>query len=454
MSIASGGAHPLNSEFHSANVWPVSDSVPAEEQALVTSHDEGVGVGGLDPITAVSVDTGRAYEDYGKVLQPGVIYSSNDESIGSIVTYASQRVHTQTYLEEAYIEPGDLNEAGLYTQYADRSTYFYVVNPKREATVRQIACDRRGLLSLPTLHNFEIDAETLREVAGVARVADINPKSAVEISALASRPIEEGDKSKGDFQAVLQLYTRMLRNSLEQGHEYWLLNTYDALATRLHMLIGKDQMKVIGEPRDYLGSMTRPYLIKPQDVVRSILGSSDKKFDFHKAYLRNQFAGLNDRKVPADIRELLAANEIPTTDTSPIDRLIHSKKAWAMTALGAYCTARAIPFGEIDQFEGSVPMLWAIDIGTVPTYVKGLEMSAVGKTVGARAVGFGLASASFAAPYAYAYAEGNDYPPTVNLAIATFAGVCAVKEVATQIWQRRSERHLVAGLRQLNQDEE
>lgn len=387
----------------------------------------------------------RVYEDYSHVLAPNLIHSSRDSQLGDLTTYVAQRVHTQVYLEAGYITPSDLDERGLYTQYAERSTYFYTANDKREATVRQVECGREGLLTLPTLHEFEIDPEALKASAGVRRVADIKPKSIVEISALATRPIEAGGKARADFQAVLQLYTEMLRNSLEQGHEYWVLNTYDALASRLKILIGDDQMQAIGESRDYLGSETKPYLIKPGDVIRNILKPGEK-FAMHRGYLKQQFAGVDDSKIPKDIKELLEQNEIETNSPSRLERIRGNKKAWAMFGLGAYCTARALPFGGIEQFEGSTAALWAIDIGTVPTYVKGIEMGLFGRSLGSRAVGYSMATASFAAPYIYAYAEGNDYPPVINATIGTIAGACAVKEVVSQTLKSRSESHLTAGL--------
>lgn len=392
-------------------------------------------------------------ELFSDVLEDGMIYSSRDKQFGPLVRSVAQKLHTQTYLREAYIKPDDLSNDGLYHQYADRSTYFYRRTARRAVAVRQIECGRGGLLTLPTAHNFEIDPDRLKAAAGVEKLRDISKKKTVEISALASQALEGPADAKEDLMSVPLLYSEMLRHSLEQGQEYWLLNTYDSLARNLRMLIGKDQLHQIGEARDYLGSVTTPYLIKPQDVVRTILSSESRRFDFQKAHLKHVFDGIDDRLIPKDIRLLMDDNGIEANKTSDVKRIVTNPRVLAMSGLAAYCTARVLPFGGIEEFDGSIAALWAIDIGTVPTYVKGVEMATTGKTATTRSIGYTMATGSFAAPYVYAISEGKDYPPAVNIGIGAFAGAAVVSEVVQQYRTRYSEKRLIQGLQAAHEED-
>lgn len=377
---------------------------------------------------------------------PDGVYASSDPEFGDAIGEVAQALHTEKYLRVSYIKPEDLDENGLYTDYAGRSTYYYTKVAERAATVRQIGCDKKeGISSLPTLHNFAIDPEALKGAAGVDKLVDIKPRETVEISALASNG--PNGITDADLNTVHLLYARMLRDSLENGHKYWVLNTYPALAKRLKLLIGEDQLHTIGESREYMGSETTPYLIKPQEVVRRLLGSDDSRFDYHKAYLREVFAGIQDHKIPKDIKELFETNEIDSVSAAWLKRLVTNKHFLIGSFLAAYCSARALPVGGIDEFEGSAAVFWGIDIGTAYPYAHGLYTMHTAKSLGGRALGATEATGSFAAPYVYLYMEGNDYPPYVHAAIGAFAAYTVAKETISSRRRRLGERRLEENLR-------
>ncbi|HKR81442.1 MAG TPA: hypothetical protein VJR27_00375 [Candidatus Saccharimonadales bacterium] len=380
-----------------------------------------------------------------QVIIPG-IYSSEDPIFGQTVTLKAQRLHTSKYLEKEYIAPEDLDEDNLYTDYADRSTYFLMDTGEKVATVRQIACDKKeGLLSLPTVQNFELDIEAVKSAAGVKKLADIKPAEAVEVSALAAEGKHGQIVRDNETDAVLMLYSRMLRASMEKGQRYWMLNTVSGVVNRLTRVVGEDHIHQIGQPRHYLGSETTPYLVKPQDIVRSLLMNEDPKMEWRKDYLRNVFNGLNAKKVPKDIQALFEENNIETTTSPKWRKIIVNPKIIATAGLAAYCAVRAVPAAEIDGFHGDVEALWSIDFATIYPYVQGLEMAYRGATLGKRVLGLAEASAAFAAPYAYLYAEGTNYPNYINVAIGSVAAVGIAKEVTMHHLKNHREKTLVQG---------
>jgi hypothetical protein len=388
-------------------------------------------------------------------LLPHIDVFSSDApgAFGEQTKYAAQKLHTDVYLEHGFIKESDVNDLGFYVdEYVDRSTYWYVKNGSKVAAARQIDCDKKeGILSLPTIHNFAIDPDELAETAGVRSVVDLKPKEVVEISALASRKTEDG--VRGDFDAVPALYTTLLRRSLEQGHKLWVLNVDPHFIRKLNGLLGEDQVHILGQSMQYMGPATTPVAINPQEVVRKILGTKDEAYDFHKAYLRGILTGVKDRNIPKDIRGLLAENEIPTSRTSALGRLVTNKEVAVQAGMMAYSAARAFPAAGLSEFHGNVWDLWSIDIATSIPYVRGLFSMYTSNSIPRRVGGAAMAVSSFVAPYAYLYAEGNSYPAYVNGIVGGLVTTAVGKEIFSRHRRAHKEAVLDAGLRQPLEDE-
>lgn len=385
------------------------------------------------------------------------IFSSTGPFTGDLVQEAGQELRTQVYLEHGFITEDELDSDGVYRdKYEDRSVYFYSRNGTKDGTIRMIDCDakkRGGIASLPTFEDFSIEPELLKEALGVERLTDIDPKKTVEISALASM-FKKDPGEKGELDAIPALYSIMLRHSLEQGHTAWVFSTHPAVQKILKGLIGEEQLHQVGDPMYHMGTKDTPYVVKPQEVVRKLLGSSDPKYDFHKLYLRRIFDGMDARNVPKDIRDILDANEIEYQTPSRMERILSSRKNLGRLgvngALIAYTTARAVPLSQLHQFHGGdigVGIFWGLDTAPVPLYVWGMEKTFSNKsTTRERALGAVAAAGTFAAPYAYAYAEGSHYPGYVNAAVAGFIGLAVGTEAVKRVSRKRQEQDLTARL--------
>jgi hypothetical protein len=363
------------------------------------------------------------------------------------------------YLREGFITEADTNEEGLYLdEYAEHSSYYFVVNGKKNAVARQINADGKyGIFSLPTFKHFACDPEKIKEVAGVSSLTDLKPEEVVEISALSSEkkdrsaeaagePTPNEDKLQDNLQAVPFLYAQMLRDSVEKGHKLWITNMEQPLTQAITSMIGSEQLVAVGDPKEYMGPATTPVALSPQSTIESVLTSELPYMDIYKDYVRTVFKGVNVDKVPKEFAQLLEANGIETSRESFIKRKVLSREGKiqiaAQTAMLAYSIGRIAPLMNTDEFKGSNEALIGIDLATSVPYTYGALKMFTGKNPKDKLVGAALAIPSFVAPYAYYYAQGEGYPTKVNAYVGALVLGALGKEVGNRIAARRKANKL------------
>lgn len=384
------------------------------------------------------------------------ILKSDHPQYGAEVEIAAQRLSTDVFLERNYISKDEV-AAGVYLdQYAPRSTYYLAKNGIKISTGRQIACDKKeGILSLPTAKYFSVDPEKLANVAGVPSVADLKPNEVVEISAVAKEFIkgEEGQGSKKrtltDPDAVIALYSSMIRTSVEKGQKLWIMNVDPPFVRYLGMMIGQSQVHVLGEPREYMGPATVPIALNPQEVVRHLLSSPETDVQRYAAgHVREALSGLDDRRVPKGLRELLAEQDIPVVHYAEWKRLATDPHLIAQLGMLAYSASRAWPASQAPGFDGNVWALWGIDVGTSPFYVWGLKEAYTGKSPLRKALGALMAAGTFIAPYAYFYGANSkhEYPSYVNGIVGAFVISAVANEARSRIGYNKRKSALTKAL--------
>lgn len=407
---------------------PIIEVVPPQEVASFRDQNP-VSKFGFDPLDGLSLEAGR--------------------------------LHARVYLKEdnGYVTPEDIDERGLLTEEADpytsASTYFYASDEEISVVARQISVPSKqgsrqerkqikeqGIGYLPTLKEFSCDTDVITATAGVEQLSDLKDSEVVEISGLAS----EGD---GTHWSVVRVYSEMMRTSMEEGHKLWVMSTDSRLTPMLDFIL-LDNLKEMGESKEYMGSVSDPRCMNPTEVLRSYLNLSEdelKDNDFI-AKTRDIFfgslEGMNVDRLPDDIVEGLIEAGVNIEKSGKLRGMFKKHKASivAGSILTAYAGARAIPLAGIDEFSGSPAIFAAIDIGTVPPYTAGLEALYSRKSRLARKIGGGvLASASFIAPYAYLYAEGEEYPSYVNGFVAGMIAVgVAADVIPKRLARKRSEQ--------------
>jgi len=376
---------------------------------------------------------------------PSIVLSSEDKREGDSVRNMAQELNTKVYLDEGYISSEEIGEDGVYKdQYAARSVYFFAENSLRSSTMRYIKADKRaGIMSLPTAKNFAVDADIIRQAAGVARLANLQSKEVIEVSALAS--VQHGDVNlgrRGELDATRLIYARVLRDSLDQGHKLWLLNTHEKLVVHLERLLGKEQIHRLGDTKEYMGSPTVPVAINPQDVVRTALQDETPMGDMKRQYLKQTLQGVSDRYLDQEMLGLLEAHDIASERSPLLQRTLRHRKALAYAGISAFVVGRALPIAGVEGFEGNAGIFFAIDAATVFPYTWGLIEAATAKKPGRRVIGGAIAGASFAAPYAYFGLAGNEYPDWVNAAIGGYVGLAGLLAVTEVVKDRHIQLRL------------
>jgi hypothetical protein len=361
-----------------------------------------------------------------------IVMSSADTTQTDTIKKQAQELHTKVYLEKGYITADEIDDDGIFNdEYADRSVYLFAENSFRDSTCRYIKADKKdGIMSLPTTKNFSVDPDILRDAAGVDRLSNIRPRDVIEVSALAS--VQHGDINqgkRGELDATRLLYARVLRDSLDQGHKLWVLNTHENLVRHLEILLGKEQIHRLGDTKDYMGSPTVPVAINPQEVVRTALEDETPMGDMKRQYLSETLQGVSDRHLDKKMLQLLESHGIAYERSPLLKRTLRHRKAIAYAAIAGYTAARAIPVAHIDGFEGNVGVFFAIDFATSFPYTWGLVEVVTARSPAKRIAGGAVAAGSFAAPYVYFWAEGNDYPAWVNGVVGGIVGVAGIMAV-------------------------
>jgi hypothetical protein len=377
------------------------------------------------------------------------VVTSRDKLYGQEVKEAAQMLHTQVYLDKGYIDAADIDARGIFSdKYSSRSTYLLSENEYRRSACRYISADKKdGILSLPTAEHFSIDPAVIQQVAGINRLSDLKHREVIEVSGLASLQMDPAIKKSGrreELDATRLLYASIIRHSLDEGHKVWLLNIDEKLLRSLEILIGNEQVHRLGKAHEYMGPSTVPVAINPQEVVRAAFADESDFGDMKRQYLLESLPGVRSKHLPKDIKELLTEHNIPYEEEAQLRRLLTNRRALGYAGIIGYSSGRVLLVGDVEEFHGSIPLLWAIDVGTAVPYTWGLIETVSAKTPVRRAVGATVASGSFVAPYAYFWAEGQDYPPYVNAVVGGLIGTATLFEVVKARKDRKIARRLKA----------
>jgi hypothetical protein len=396
--------------------------------------------------------------DWGESYLLPPVSRSDDPSTGPITRRIGMSIHTNRYLKKGFITEENLTDGFYIDPYTERSVYFVVRNGNKNATVREISCDKTGLASLPTLEHFNCDPRLIAETAGVNRLNVLSRNEVIEISGLSAAPVSNGIESHDDLEikikksdtldAVPALYGEMLRAAVEKGHRLWVSNMETGLMQVISGMIGEEHLITIGKSKEYMGPATTPVAINPRSVIESIFTVKEGEpahMPYYRDYLRMILKGVNVDKVPKKFRKMLDENQVETERSSILQRTKQKKAELAVQALiFGYSAARAIPGASVDDFHGSDRLFIGGDLVTSVTYTKGMWMFYAGRTMKEKAIGAALAGPSFIAPYAYYYAEGKDYPASVNIV----AGTLATIGLAAEVIRRKSAKKTEAKIKQ------
>lgn len=236
------------------------------------------------------------------------------------IVHNARLVQTTAYRRHQIIDCRDVDcKTGLNTiPRVDESDFFLVQNGSKISAARQIRADRVGsIYDLPTFKYFNLAMDEAAHVAGVGSLDDLETNQVVEISALASAVLPNTEGGSG-YDAIALLYSMLLRAAVEEGQVLWVQNVEKKYIKLLERLIGRGHTKILGEEQPYQGDPTIPVALNPMKVLYDKVtdDSCTVKAENIKQHLRAAFAGVDAKKLPDNIREVMIRNEFEINQVS------------------------------------------------------------------------------------------------------------------------------------------
>lgn len=173
----------------------------------------------------------------------------------------AKRLHADTYLRIGFIDDSEINTEGVISLEADphqaHSEYFIVIDERSSrvvASARHIVyMPHKGKESFPIITNARL-SDTFNN-----HISHSTLERYVEVSGLV--------KKRGTSNiAPLLLYKEMLKKSLQDGHDRWLMALDVNLYKRLSYIFGQN-LQIIGSVTSYKGGDVIPLMLEPKSAI-------------------------------------------------------------------------------------------------------------------------------------------------------------------------------------------
>ena len=188
------------------------------------------------------------------------------------------------------------------------------------------------------------------------------------------------------------------------------------------------------------GELT-PIGIAPVRLIEALLDSPDPR---DAALLRESLEEVDGLLLSARVHNRLIEAGVGIIPRNAAVRWITNPKVITYLVVLVYSALRALPVTFLPQFEGSVLLLWTIDLVTAIPYTWGILAIVTAARLATRIVGMIVTIATFMAPYIYFAAYGEDYPPFVWIIIGFLIACTFALEGYRWARDRRVSRQLRA----------
>ncbi|MGQ4518342.1 hypothetical protein ACUH92_04840 [Dermabacteraceae bacterium CCM 9520] len=286
------------------------------------------------------------------------------------------------------------------------------------------------LTRLEVCRRFSIDPAKLRSASGVQLLLALNKRRAQEVDFLEELPL----LLQRDPQAAFALFGQRLRDSLTRGMIVWLGTLSPQALAAWQELLGHDLVQVVGGIRD--GQY--PAVITPGDLALCL--AQDERFH---SLMREALHGLDTLRIPRDRAEALENAGIGIRHRSRWERWLRDPTVIAYVVVFVYSTLRVLPVTFVDGFEGSLWVLWGLDIATAIPYTWGVVTMVAGKTSRLRLTGLAVTLITFLTPYAYFWLRGSNYPTYVVVVVYVLIGASLLYEALKVLRSRKLDRELL-----------
>lgn len=273
--------------------------------------------------------------------------------------------------------------------------------------------------------SYVFDPAAVRQVAGVERLSDLRNRHIRELPA-----VEELNRP-----AIRNALIYILRDSIRKREKLWLIPMTASASKEWHEWLDGEVIEQVGPTQEVQGIEVTPYGISPLKLVSFLTqrATSDDLDFLHRAL--HDVDGLH---LTAGVYRQVVNAGVKIIERSKLVRVITTPKFIAYAVVLIYSALRALPVTFVKEFEGSLAVLWAIDLGTAIPYTWGIITMMTARQVWLRLIGGVVTVVTFLAPYLYFGSHGSDYPFHVIATIAFLIGVTIVWEV----FRMQVERHV------------
>ena len=281
----------------------------------------------------------------------------------------------------------------------------------------------RKVAKADPLTRYSLDPATLREVAGVQRLAELGPGNTRTLpgSALLDEP------------ALLTL----LRVGVQNKELLWFLQPsspeqisqlQSRFGSALHLVSTPTEPS--GRPRK-AGSYLPLLAVRPTDLLAQELNEGvSEPFD-------GMDSGRLDRKTARKLRDA----GVDLRRDSALRRLVTHPQFLVYVAVFVYSALRALPVSFVKEFHGSLLLFWSIDLFTAIPYTWGVLTMLFGTKMWLRLLAALTTLVTFVAPYVYFWSHGDNYPLYVPIVIAALTLFTISSELVKYFQERNLEKH-------------
>lgn len=283
--------------------------------------------------------------------------------------------------------------------------------------------------------NYVFDPAAVRQAACVERLSDLRNRHIRELPA-----VEDLQRP-----AIRNALIYILRDSVRKREKLWLIPMTASASGEWHQWLDGEVIEQVGPTQTVQGVEVTPFGISPLKLV-SFLAERANKDDID--FLQRSLHDVDGLHLTAGVyRQVLNAG-VKIVPRSKLVRIITTPKFIAYAVVLIYSALRALPVTFVKEFEGSLAVLWAIDLGTAIPYTWGIITMMTARQVWLRLIGGLVTVVTFLAPYLYFGSHGSDYPFHVIATIAFLIGVTIVWEV----YRMQVDRHVEQVLRSPGDD--
>lgn len=265
--------------------------------------------------------------------------------------------------------------------------------------------------------SFELWPEAVKNAAGIDRLGDLRDW---HIRELPKMRVPETEGEYADFCALM-------RDSFRKRERLWLAPMSDA---QIEQWRKKWPLSELGPKQQVNGRLVTPVGIAPRIFLDHLLkhaGTDDLDL------LHRVLDGQDGLLVSARHERELTNQGIRLIRRSTLVRIATNFEFWAYAVVLVYSALRVLPVSFVEQFEGSLWALWAIDLGTAIPYTWGILTMFTAKKFLMRLAGMVTTVVTFTAPYVYFALNGKQYPPIVIVVIALLIASTILLE-GTKAW--------------------